>query len=403
MNERGSAGPTWPTPPSTARPSVPPSPGASDAPWSFDGSAGDRPEQLHPAEVPLTPRALTLSIATVSTALLVAGASLVSVPYAVNSPGPTFDTLGEHGGTALIDVVGAPTYDSAGELRFTTVRLRGGPGNPVTLIRLIDGWLDDAVTVVPVEEVLPTDQTPEEIDDLNQAAMISSQENATVSALEELGYAVPTTLTVADAIEGTGAFGVIESDDVLLAVDGERLAGFSELSAAMATVTPGDDVTLLIERDGTEREITLTTTDGGDGRALLGVFVDPVFDLPVDVRIQIDNVGGPSAGLMFSLGIINALTEEDETGGEHIAGTGTMDLTGTVGPIGGIVQKMTGARDDGADWFLAPEPNCAEAVGHEPSGLHVVAVATLAEARAAVEAIGSGDGESLRTCAQAAG
>jgi PDZ domain-containing protein len=353
--------------------------------------------------VPVSPRALTLSIATVTTALLVGGASLVSVPYAVDSPGPTFDTLGEHDGVALIDVMGAASYPSEGELRFTTVRLRGGPGNPVTLLRLVDGWLDGTVTVLPVEDVLPTDQSPEEIDEINQAAMISSQENATVSALEELGYEVPTTLTVADAIEGTGAFGVIEAEDVLVAIDGDRLAGFSELSAAMAAVAPGDDVTVTVERDGEERDVELTTTDGWDGRALLGVYVDPVFDLPVDVRIQIENVGGPSAGLMFSLGIINTLTEPDETGGERIAGTGTMDLTGTVGPIGGIVQKMAGARDDGADWFLAPETNCAEAVGYEPPGLHVVAVATLAEARAAVEAIGAGEGESLRTCADAVG
>lgn len=365
-----------------------------DAVWLAD----DADDQ---ADVAVTPRALTLSIATVTTALLVAGASLVSVPYAVNSPGPTFDTLGEHAGVSLIDVVGAPTYESEGELRFTTVRLRGGPGNPVTLLRLVDGWLDDAVTVVPVEDVLPPDQTSEEIDEENQAAMISSQENATVSALEELGYEVPTTLTVGDTIAGTGAVGVLEPEDVLLAIDGDRVVGFSELSAVLDEVAPGDDVTVTIDRDGAERDVTLTTTDGGDGRALLGVFVDPVFHLPVDVTIQIDNVGGPSAGLMFSLGIINTLTEEDETGGEHIAGTGTMDLTGQVGPIGGIVQKMTGARDDGAGWFLAPELNCPEVVGHEPSGLHVAAVATLAEARAAVEAIGSGDGESLRTCADA--
>lgn len=399
MNERGSAGPTWPTPPAAGAPPEPPPSGPVGGAWSFDGPVGE----LAPNEVPVTPRALTLSIATVTTALLVSGASLVSLPYAVNSPGPTFDTLGEHDGTALIDVVGAPTYASEGELRFTTVRLRGGPGNPVSLVRLVTGWFDDTVTVVPVEDVLPTDQTSEEIDELNQAAMISSQENATVSALEELGYEVPTTLTVAETIEGTGAAGALEAGDVLLAVDGARLAGFSELSAAMDAVTPGDDVTITVERDGAERDVTLTTTDSGDGRALLGVFVDPVFDLPVDVRIQIDNVGGPSAGLMFSLGIINALTEEDETGGEHIAGTGTMDLTGAVGPIGGIVQKMNGARDDGADWFLAPESNCAEVVGHVPDGLDVVAVATLSEARAAVEAIGSGTGRSLRTCADAVG
>ena len=415
MNERASSGPAWPP---TTGSDTPPAPGAwADAPTNESrallGSAevGQGPTTELPEaapfaevpEVPVTPRALTLSIASVATALLIGGASLVSVPYAMSSPGPTFDTLGEHADVPLIDVVGAPMYDSEGELRFTTVRLRGGAGNPVTLVRMVGGWLDGAVTVVPVEDVLPPDQTSEEINQMNQAAMISSQENATVSALEELGYEVPTTLTVAQTIEGTGAFGVLEADDVLLAVDGERLTGFSELSAAMGEIAAGDDVTVTVERDGAERDVTLATTAGSDGRALLGVYVDPVFDLPIDVRIQIEDVGGPSAGLMFSLGIIASLTEEDETGGEHIAGTGTMDLAGSVGPIGGIVQKMTGARHDGADWFLAPASNCAEAVGHEPGGLHVVAVATLAEARAAVEAIGSGRGADLRTCADAVG
>ena len=392
-------GPTEPTRPA-------PVPGAQPAPqdvsaWPVDTAPSWPAEGPEPAPVPLTPRALTLSIATVTTSLLVAGASLVSVPYAVTSPGPTFDTLGEHSGVPLIEVAGAPTFESEGELRFTTVRLRGGPGSPVTLLRLVDGWLDDSVTVLPVEDVLPTDQTPEEIDEVNQAQMISSQENATVSALEELGYQVPTRMVVAQAIEGTGADGVLDAGDVILAVDGRRVADFGELTEAMAAVSAGAEVTVTVERDGTERDLTLTTSEGDEGRALLGVFVDPEFDLPVDVRIQIENVGGPSAGLMFSLGIINALTEPDETGGEHIAGTGTMDLTGSVGPIGGIVQKMAGARHDGADWFLAPESNCREAAGHEPDGLRVVAVATLAEARRAVEAIGSGQTEGLRTCADA--
>ena len=399
VNERGAIGPTWPPAPPAGAPEgeQPPAELVADLAFRPPADAGE------PATVPVTPRALTLSIATVTTALLVAGASLMSVPYAVNSPGPTFDTLGEHDGVALIEVAGSPSYDSAGELRFTTVRVGGGPGSPVTLLRLVDGWLDSAVTVVPVEDVLPPDQTSEEIDEQNQAAMISSQENATVSALEELGYEVPTTLTIAEAIEGMGADGVIEPQDVLLAIDGRAVESFSELSEVMDTVTPGDAVTVTVERDGEGLDIPLTTTDLGDGRALLGVYVDPVFDLPVDVRIQIENVGGPSAGLMFSLGIISTLTEEDETGGEHIAGTGTMDLVGAVGPIGGVVQKMNGARDDGADWFLAPESNCAEAAGHEPDGLHVVAVATLAEARAAVEAIGAGEAASLRTCADAVG
>lgn len=362
-------------------------------PWSPPGDPWQAPEE------PLTPRAVTLAVATVTTALLLGGLSLVSLPYASSMPGPTFDTLGEFAGEPLIDVTGVPSYPSEGELRFTTVQLRGGPGNPVSVYSLVDGWLDGTVTVRPVEDLLPPDQTQEEIEEENQAAMISSQENATVSALEELGYEVPTTLTIQYVLEESGAFGVVEEGDVLVAVDGTPVGSFRELSAVMDAVTMGDVVRLTVVRDGAEQDLDVETVDDGAGGALIGVLIDPTFDLPVDVRIQIENVGGPSAGLMFSLGVISVLTEADETGGEHIAGTGTMDLTGRVGPIGGIVQKMTGAERSGADWFLAPVDNCAEAVGNEPSGLHVIAVETLEEARAAVTAIGEGRGDALPTCA----
>lgn len=346
----------------------------------------------------LTPRAITLAVSTVTTALLAAGATLLPVPYAVSSPGPTLDTLGEYRGTELISVVGAPSYPSEGELRLTTVGVLGGPGASVSMVEMVRSWLDGTRAVRPVEDVFPPDTSAEELDEQNQAAMISSQEHATVAALEELGYQVPTTLHVAEAIEGTGAFGVIEPDDVLVALDGTELASFSELSQLMDVVVPGAVVTVTVERAGERQDLEVTTVDDRTGRALLGVLVDPDFDLPIDVRIEIEDIGGPSAGLMFSLGIIDTLTEPDETGGVSIAGTGTMDLTGDVGPIGGIRQKMFGAKRDGAAWFLAPADNCSDVVGHVPSGLQVVAVGTLGEARAAVEAIGAGEADDLPAC-----
>ena len=120
------------------------------------------------------------------------------------------------------------------------------------------------------------------------------------------------------------------------------------------------------------------------------MFIDPSFDMPVDVTISIDDIGGPSAGTMFALGIIDKMTPEDEANGKDIAGTGTIDVTGEVGPIGGIRQKLAGATRDGATWFLAPAANCDEVVGHVPDGLRVVRIATLHEAREAMTAIGAG-------------
>jgi PDZ domain-containing protein len=152
----------------------------------------------------------------------------------------------------------------------------------------------------------------------------------------------------------------------------------------------------------TRIHVVITTTSGaaanGTPRAALGVFVRSDFDFPVDVKIQIENIGGPSAGTMFALAIIDKLTAADELNGQSVAGTGTIDVDGTVGAISGIQQKMWGAVRDGATWFLAPNTNCGDVVGHIPPGLRVARVSTLAEARAAIEAIGAGTGDSLPTC-----
>lgn len=346
---------------------------------------------------PLTPRAITLAALTVLTSLLIAAASVLPLPYAVSGPGPTVDTLGEYKGVRLITIDGAETFEPSGELLMTTVSVAGGPGYPVTLSAVLQGWFDRTRSVSPAETVFSPDEDRDEIDERNQASMISSQENATVAALEELGYEVPTVLTVVEVLEGSGAVGVIEPEDVLTEIDGTPVLSFSELSARMDQVEPGQDVTVGLIRDGEPVDLEVTTTADGD-RALLGVLIDPEFDLPVDVQIEIQDVGGPSAGTMFALGIIDTMTEVDETGGATVAGTGTMDLTGDVGPIGGIRQKLAGAVRDGATWFLAPEENCDEVVGHVPDGLTVVKVGTLHEARIALEAIGAGETDDLPAC-----
>lgn len=372
----------------------------TSAPPPFEPAAAQRnaPDDEPATGEVITPRALTTAVATVVLALLLAAGATIPLPYAITSPGPTVDTLGEVDGTPLIDVEGAEVYPTTGELRLTTVSTSGGPGYPVTLGDVLRAWASGARSVVPVETIFAPQDTRDEIDELNQAEMISSQENATVAALEELGYEVPTTLTVAEPVDGTGAQGVVRADDVITTLDGAPMTSFSVLSAAMDEVTPGDTIRLGVTRGGEPYELEVVTTDDGNGRALIGVLIDPTFDLPVDVSIQIENIGGPSAGTMFALGIIDRLTPEDEAAGQVIAGTGTMDLTGQVGPIGGIRQKLVGARRDGAAWFLAPADNCDEVVGHVPDGLTVVRIGTLEEARDAVAAIGSGDGAELEGC-----
>ncbi|QZN84934.1 PDZ domain-containing protein [Cellulomonas sp. C5510] len=380
-----------------AQPDLPPEPPAAGD--DALTAPGTDPAADALAVPPVTRRAVLLSGGSLAAAVLLVVLLLMPVPYAVNSPGPTLDTLGSHDGTELITIDGAPTYDATGELRLTTVSTTGGPGYPSSVLGVLAGWVSPSQLVVPVESVFPQDATQEQLDQQNEAQMVSSQENATVAALEELGYDVPVTLTVHDAVPGSGAEGVVEPGDVLLDYDGTALTSYGQLIDLLAATAPGATVTLGVRRDGADVDLDVVTGEREDGDgSQLGVYIDPEFDPPVDVTIQIDRIGGSSAGTMFALGIIDRLTPEDEAAGQVIAGTGTMDLNGDVGPIGGIRQKMAGALRDGARWFLAPADNCDEVVGHVPDGLDVVRISTLHEAREAVAAIGAGETGDLPSC-----
>ncbi|WP_418277671.1 PDZ domain-containing protein [Isoptericola jiangsuensis] len=368
------------------------------APTAPDAGADVRPGGM-------TPRSVTMVVSLLVTAVLAGILMTMPAPYAIRTPGPTEDTLGAQDGgegqsateVPLIEISGAQTYPASGELRLTTVSVYGGPGGDVLLGDVLWGWTSEERSVQPVEAIFPEQVSSEQQQQLGQQQMLSSQESATVAALTELGYEVPTTMTVVETSPGTGADGVVEVGDVIVSLDGEPTETYAELLALLDDVEPGADVVLGVERGGEQADVTVTTGQG-DGRALLGVLIDPEYDFPVDVTIQIDDIGGPSAGTMFALGIIDLMTAEDELDGAVVAGTGTMDVDGRVGPIGGIEQKMYGALRDGAQWFLAPTDNCSEVVGHEPDGLQVVAVATLSDARAAMEAIGAGEGGDLPRC-----
>jgi PDZ domain-containing protein len=376
-----------------------------------DGAVTFDPDILAPPEPdldpapPVTRRTVTLTVAVLATAVLAAVALVMPTAYAVRTPGPTEDTLGVQelgdGESArevpLVEIAGAETYDASGQLRLTTVSVYGGPGGDVLLGDVLLGWVARDRSVQPVEAIFPPDMTREEQEETGQAEMVSSQENATVAALTELGHEVPATLTIVGAAPGTGADGVVAEGDVVRSIDGQDVVTHQDLLGSLDVVTPGDDVVLGVLRDGEPVDLTIATGEAG-GRALLGVYLDPEYEYPVDVRIQIEDVGGPSAGTMFALAIIDKLTPEDELAGEVVAGTGTVDVEGNIGAIGGIEQKMFGAVRDGARWFLAPQGNCRDVTGHVPDGLRVVAVSTLSDARDAIDAIGAGRGPSLPTC-----
>ena len=321
--------------------------------------------------------------------LLMSLMMLLPVPFVVLRPGPAINTLGAPGGHPLISVTGHRTYPTNGALDLTTVTISGGPGAKLSLFSALQAWFDRSLSVVPQDDLFPPGQSLQSSEQENAAEMADSQQTATVAALESLGITVPTTITVAEVDPTTPASPLLPKD-VIVAVSGTPIVDLATLRTVMAKVTPGDHVPVTVRRDGSQVTVSVPTKRYSDGRTVLGIQVDPDFHFPFSVKIQINDVGGPSAGTMFALGIIDTLTPGDMTGGQKIAGTGTIDEDGVVGPIGGIQQKMVGARQAGAAWFLVPAANCPDVAGHVPAGLRTVRITTLADARSSVERIGTG-------------
>lgn len=333
-------------------------------------------------------------------AVMVVG-SVVHLPYAVMSPGPTQDTLGtsiDGKGKPIIAISGLPTYPTDGALRFTTVRVEGGPGYPVDAWDILQAWIDPARDVLPVDDVFDPKVTQEQVAEENAIQMEGSQEEATAVALRAIGKQVPTHVAIAGITDASKAKGVLEVGDRLDRIDGVEITSTQAVRDVLQKKKPGDTVSMTVTRKGKEQTLEVPTVAGQGGRTALGVLLGLDHDFPAKVTIDAGAIGGPSAGLMFSLGIYDKLTPGPLAGGRQIAGTGTIDDEGVVGPIGGIRQKLAGARSDGAEYFLAPADNCDEVVGHVPDGLDVFKVGTFDEGRTAVEAIAKGQTGSLPRC-----
>ncbi|PWJ54853.1 PDZ domain-containing protein [Quadrisphaera granulorum] len=367
-------------------------------PDTLEDDPRDDAGEPSPARVRASDRAVAALVCGAVSVALVSVVALLPVPFAVEGPGPVRDVLSGEGDQRLITISGAPTYPTSGSLDLTTVRVSGGPGRSLDLGGQVAAWLDDDSAVLPEAAVFPPGATEKQVDDSNAAALTDSQQAATVAALTELGYDVPVQVVVSDVVDGAGAAGVLRDGDVVVAVGGAAVADASALREAVRAAGVGADVRVQVERNGQRQDLTVPVRAGDGGAPVLGVLVRERADPPVDVTIAVDQIGGPSAGLMFALGVVDLMTPGEMTGGKRFAGTGTIDSAGEVGPIGGIRQKMLGARAAGAEVFLAPQANCDEVVGHVPEGLRVVAVSTLAQARDAVEAAGRGEAGGLPGC-----
>lgn len=340
---------------------------------------------------PSGPRPKTLSERTlagvVAVPLLVAcwvAVAITPLPYVIYSPGTTLDVLGETDGKEIIDVSGHRTYRDDGSLDMTTIYLTR-PGGKVTLMDLLIAWVSDEEAVYPYETVYGAEETRESSDREGAVQMVSSQDAAVAAALTALDYQVTQVVEVLNVSEDLPAAGKLQLRDRIDSVNGEPVKTAEDVVRLVRSAPSGEPVRFGIVRDGRPRTVAITPKLV-DGVPRVGIVPGPGFDFPFQVRLNVDsNIGGPSAGLMFALGIYDTLTPGSLTDGRTVAGTGTIAADGTVGPIGGIAQKVVAARDADAELFLVPADNCAEAVTAPREQMRLVKVASMAEALQAIE------------------
>ena len=331
---------------------------------------------------------------------LVTAGLLVKLPYYTLSPGSSRAT------EPLISVEGAETFDAPGNVDFLTVSLR-----EATPVELLAAWINPAVDVKSRDEILGT-QSPEENRQVNLQMMSDSKDAATYQALHRLGYDIPTSGTgavVARVEPGSPADGKLKVGDVITSVNGKAVQLNSDLVSVIGAEPPGTELTMEVTTldlpelqeagEGTEPgqirtvEVTLGARPDDPAKGFLGVSTftrDLTFDFPVQVTIDSGRVGGPSAGLAFTLGLLDVLTPDSITGGLRIATTGTMSLDGSVGPVGGVHQKVVAAKREGVELMLVPSSELDEARRYA-DGLRIEPVDDLDQALAVLATVGGGD------------
>lgn len=316
----------------------------------------------------------------------------LTVPYAAEGPGPTFDTLGEYRGEKVVDISGAELDETEGNLDMTTVEIRTG----MTLAEAVRRWLSED-TLVPIDHFIRPGETLEEVSQRNEVLFSSSESAATIAAMTYLDK--PLQVRVVGVAEDSAAEGELRDGDIIRSVDGTAVTLPIEVQEAVRGKKPGDRIRLEVDREGGDRavDVTLGSHPEQPDVPLLGVMMDATPADGITVNYNLEDIGGPSAGMMFSLAVVDKLSEGPLNGGRFVAGTGTISVTGDVGSIGGIVHKVRAARDAGAEVFLAPSANCAEAVSRDHGDMAVLKVDTLAEAIDQMAAYDARPGSAL-TC-----
>jgi PDZ domain-containing protein len=339
----------------------------------------------------VTRRTATLVTSIVVLLLTLGLVTVFPVPFVSFSPGPVKNTLGESKGKPVIEISGHETFPTTGELDLTTVSVTS-PDRELTLPQAMRNWLDPHHDLFPRDIIYPPEQSADQVEQQNTAEMTGSQDSAVAAALQEAQ--VPYKPKVSTVSPKSPADGKLKPGDIVLKVDGTTPTKVPEVGELVRKHKVGEDVSFLISRGGKEQTVVVKTaaTPGDKTRPMVGITIG--VESPVKVTVNLgQDIGGPSAGTAFALAIYDKLTDGDLLAGKHIAGTGTIDALGQVGAIGGIQQKIAGAKNDGATVFLVPAPNCEAALHADVGGIRLVKITTLHEAIGALKALASGTGD----------
>lgn len=319
------------------------------------------------------------------------------LPYVTYEPGVTVDVLGAPDGKEIVQVSGQKTYRDAGQLRMTTVYVTR-PQSSVNLFEATSAWISRDDAIVPYDAVYAPDETQEDSKTESAVEMVSSQDSAVAAALTELGYDITPVTEVLNVADGLPADGKLKVRDVLVEIGTTTITSAEDVVTAVRAAPANTPLQFVVRRDDKERTVQITPKKI-DGQLRIGITPGPGFDFPFQVSVNIDpTIGGPSAGLLFSLAIYDTLTPGSLTDDAIVAGTGTIDETGQVGPIGGIPQKIAASRDAGAGLFLVPIGNCREAEQSARGDMRLAVVATMHEAVQAIETWTADHDSPLPTC-----
>lgn len=331
-------------------------------------------------------RILTLLVALVPIVAFGVALSVVTVPFVALGPGPTFDTLGEVDGKQVVDIEGTEVHPTSGHLNMTTVSQR----DALTLGEALTLWMSGREQLVPRDLVYPPDKSKDEVDEANSTDFRQSEDSAEYAALLHLKY--PMAVTVETVNDDGPSKGKLADGDAIDYVNGKPVADLDAFQAIIKDTKPGEQVVLdYRRRNGDIGSATITLGKHPErDQGYLGVAVLDAPWAPFTVDFNLANVGGPSAGLMFSLAVVDKLTTGNLNDGKFVAGTGTITGDGKIGPIGGITHKMLAAKDAGASIFLVPAENCEEAKTAHDDDLELVKVETLDQAVAALNTLSAG-------------